>query len=112
MNAVHVVALVAHLIGLVLGLGGATMTDVLFVTCIRQRRADETLTLVMTTAARVVVVGYTVLVASGVLLVVSGSPTSQRFWSKMIVVGVFTCAAAACTTSSVMFSVIGASACE
>ncbi|MEO5901791.1 MAG: hypothetical protein ABIR68_16915 [Ilumatobacteraceae bacterium] len=88
MNAVHVVALVLHLIGLVLGLGGATMTDVLFVTCIRQRRADETLTLVMSTAARVVVVGYSTLVGSGVLLVISGSPTSPRFWAKMIVVAV------------------------
>jgi len=88
MNAVHVVALVLHLIGLVLGLGGATMTDVLFVTCTRQRRADETLTLVMTTAARVVVVGYSILIGSGLLLVVSGSPTSPRFWAKMIVVAV------------------------
>jgi hypothetical protein len=88
MNAIHVVALVAHLVGLVLGLGGATMTDVLFVTCIRQRRADETLTLVMTTAARVVVIGYSVMVVSGTLLVLSGSPTSPRFWSKMIVVAV------------------------
>lgn len=88
MTAVHVVALVLHLIGLVLGLGGATMTDVLFVTCIRQRRADETLTLVMTTAARVVVGGYAILVGSGVLLVVAGSPTSPRFWAKMIVVAV------------------------
>ena len=88
MKLVHVAALVLHLIGLVLGLGAATMTDLLFVTCVRRRRVGDTLSVVMEITSRVVLAGYGLLVVSGVVLITTGSHPSQRFWAKMLVVAV------------------------
>ncbi|MEO5900200.1 MAG: hypothetical protein ABIR68_08715 [Ilumatobacteraceae bacterium] len=88
MKTLHLVALVLHLIGLVLGLGAATMTDLLFITCVRSRRVGDTLTVVMEVASRIVLAGYGILVVSGVVLITTGTHTSQRFWGKMLVVAV------------------------
>jgi hypothetical protein len=88
MNHIHVSALVLHLVALVLGLGGATMTDLLFVTCVRSRSVGDTLGVVMETASRVVLTGYVLLIVTGIALVASGTHPSERFWAKMAVVAV------------------------
>src|SRR4051794_6116500 len=88
MKPIHVSALVLHLAALVFGLGGASMTDLLFVTCVRKRSVGDTLGVVMETASRVVLTGYALLIVSGIALVASGTHPSERFWAKMAVVAV------------------------
>lgn len=88
MKNTHTVSLVLHLIGLILGFGGAILTDVLFIKCVRSSRAGHTLLLVMKTASSLVIVGYLLLVASGGALLASGSHVSNKFWAKMVVVAV------------------------
>lgn len=85
---VHTIALVVHLIGLVFGLGGATVTDLIFVKGVRQRHVGHTLLMVMEAASKVVLAGYAMLVVSGVALITTGTPTTPRFWAKMVVVAV------------------------
>lgn len=85
-KTVHTVALIGHLVGLVLGFGGAVLTDIIFIKCVRASRVGRTLLLVMKTASNLVIVGYLLLVASGIALVSSGSTISPKFWAKMVVV--------------------------
>jgi hypothetical protein len=88
MKSAHTIALIFHLIGLVFGIGGATVTDLIFVTGVRKRHVGRTLQVVMEAASRVVVAGFAILVASGVVLITTGTDPSPRFWAKMVVVAV------------------------
>jgi hypothetical protein len=88
MKAAHTIALIFHLIGLVFGIGGATVTDLIFVTGVRKRHVGHTLQVVMEAASRVVLAGYAILVASGVVLITTGTHPTPRFWAKMIIVAV------------------------
>jgi hypothetical protein len=85
---VHTIALIVHLIGLVFGLGGATVTDLIFVKGVRQRHVGHTLLMVMEAASKVVLAGYAMLVVSGVALITTGTHTTPRFWAKMVVVAI------------------------
>lgn len=87
-HILHNVSYVAHLVGLVIGLGGATLTDALFVTCVRKRRTGHTMLVVIRRASELVLAGYALLLLSGFGLLLTGSHTSSRFWAKMIVVAV------------------------
>ncbi|MEY2445582.1 MAG: hypothetical protein QOE00_2162 [Ilumatobacteraceae bacterium] len=87
-HGAHTVALIFHLIGLVFGVGGATVTDLIFVTGVRKRHVGHTLQVVMEAASKVVVAGYGVLVVSGVVLITTGTHATPRFWAKMVVVAV------------------------
>lgn len=82
----HMSFLVMHLVALVFGLGGATLTDVLFVACVRARRAGRTLTVIIKTAANIVVVGYVALLVSGIGLLSTGSHVTSRVSAKLIIV--------------------------
>lgn len=84
----HTIVLVAHLVGLALGAGGATLTDVIFVTSVRKGRVGHTLESIMETSSSVVLGGYLLLLVSGGGLFLTGSSTSPRFWAKMVMVGV------------------------
>jgi hypothetical protein len=88
MKTVHTLALIAHMFGLVLGVGSAALTDFLFVKCVRAGHVGRTLLVVIRAASNMVIIGYLALVASGIALLASGSPTSSRFWAKMFVVAV------------------------
>lgn len=88
MHDLHLVALVFHLIAMVLGLGGATATDALFVAAVRARKVGKTLTFVMDTLSKLVVAGFLLLVVSGVGLILTGTDPTPRFWAKMLVVAI------------------------
>lgn len=85
-SLVHTVSLIGHLLGLVLGLGGAALTDFIFVLCVRAQRVGRTLLLIMKWSASLVLVGYGLLVISGIGLLASGSHVSSKFYAKMFVV--------------------------
>lgn len=86
MKITHTIAIIFHLIGLILGFGGAVLTDAIFLRCVRNSRAGKTLLLVMKTASSLVIVGYTLLFFSGIALLISGSHVTNKFWAKMLVV--------------------------
>lgn len=89
-STLHVIALIGHLVGIAFGVGGSTVSDLVFVSCVRRRRTDHTLQVVMHVAGRCVMVGLGLLIASGFALVATGTHPSQRFWAKMVVVAVIT----------------------
>lgn len=82
----HHVFLIGHLVGLVVGFGGATCTDLLFIRMVRARRAGRTMLVVLRTASETVLTGYLLLAVSGVGLLLTGSPVSARWAVKMGVV--------------------------
>lgn len=84
----HTIILVLHFIGLLLGAGGATITDIIFVTTVRKRHANHTLQTIMEVTSSVVLIGYLILLFSGVGLITTGSHPSDRFWAKMVMVGI------------------------
>lgn len=86
MSGIHTAALIVHLVGLTLGLGGAMLSDYVFVQCVRRRKVGSTMLLVVHAASNLVIVGFLLLVASGIALVATGSPTTHKFWAKMVVV--------------------------
>lgn len=88
LHDLHMLALVVHLIGMVVGLGGATATDALFVAAVRARHVGKTLRMVMDTLSTLVVTGYFLLIASGIGLILTGTHPTPRFWAKMVVVAV------------------------
>lgn len=86
MKVTHTISLIFHLVGLILGFGGAVVTDIIFLKCVRNSRAGRTLLLVMKTASSLVIIGYLMLVVSGIGLLVSGSTITNKFWAKMLIV--------------------------
>ncbi len=68
-STLHVIALIGHLVGIAFGVGGATVTDLVFVSCVRRRRTDHTLQVVMEVATRCVMVGLGLLIVSGFALI-------------------------------------------
>lgn len=86
MEVTHTIALIVHLVGLMLGFGGAVLTDIIFLKCVRNSRAGRTLMLVMKTASSLVIVGYLMLLVSGIVLLSTGSEVTNKFYAKMIVV--------------------------
>lgn len=87
-HALHLGFLVLHLVGLVFGVGGATLTDLVFVNAVRKKFVSKTVIRVMDHMSQAVIAGFFLLVASGVGLLFTGTDTSPRFWAKMIVVAV------------------------
>lgn len=83
--------LIGHIIGLAMGAGGATMSDILFLTSI----TDDVLTAVelrlLKRASVVVIVGLLLLYVTGIgFLFVREEGVGQRFWAKMTIVGILT----------------------
>lgn len=84
----HHVLLVAHLVGLVVGFGGATCADLLFIRMVRARRTGRTMLLVLRSASNTVLTGYTLLAVSGVGLLFTGSHLTSRVVVKLAVVAI------------------------
>ncbi len=90
MDLLHTFLLIGHIIGVALGAGGATMSDVLFVTSIIDNRLDQSELRLLKIASKVVVVGLLLLTVTGIGFLLTGSPTSARFWAKMTIVTIAT----------------------
>ena len=80
--------LIAHLIGIVIGVGGATIGDLIVLHSISDNRFDLSEFRIFKLISSIVIVGLLLLVGSGVGLILTGAPTSPRFWAKMTVIGV------------------------
>jgi hypothetical protein len=85
-STLHTLALISHIVGVAFGVGGATATDMVFVRCLRLRRIDQTLATVLELASKLVTAGLVLLTVSGIVLIRTGTHTSERFWAKMVVV--------------------------
>jgi hypothetical protein len=85
-STLHTLALVGHIVGVAFGVGGATATDMVFVRCLRLRHIDKTLATVLELASKLVTAGLVLLTVSGIVLIRTGTHTSERFWAKMVVV--------------------------
>lgn len=77
-----------HLLGLLLGLGGATTADLVVVRALRRRRMTAGTLAVVQRASRLIWVGMAMLAGSGLVFVATGSPATARFWTKLLVVAV------------------------
>jgi len=87
------VFLIAHLIGLAFGVGGALISDLLFMKSMRDGRIDTTEMNFLVLGSNCVTFGLLLMIASGIGLF-SLNPeaylVSQKFLAKMTVVGVLT----------------------
>ena len=86
MSLLHTFLLIGHVIGVALGAGGAPMSDVLFVSSIADNRSDKSELRLLKIASKVVVAGLILLTITGMGFLLTGSPTSPRFWAKMTIV--------------------------
>ncbi len=75
-----------HLFGLVMGVGAATTTDVMFARALRRRDVTPRLLRTVERASRAVWTGMALLVASGFGFLALGSPATARFWTKLLIV--------------------------
>lgn len=83
--------LIFHILGIVLGLGMATMSDFFFFKFLKDRRISEKEEKVLKTFSKIIWAGLTVLILSGVgLYLPHGNDLlkSPKFLAKMVVVGV------------------------
>ena len=82
--------LIGHIIGVAMGAGGATMSDTLFLTSIRDNYIDESECKLLKVASKIVVLGLILLCITGAGFFLVGSTPSQRFWAKMTIVAIAT----------------------
>lgn len=83
--------LIGHMIGLAMGAGGATMSDILFLTSITDHMLDASELRLLKRASLVVIVGLLLLYATGIgFLFVREEGVGERFWAKMTIVGILT----------------------
>ncbi len=83
--------LIGHIIGLAMGAGGATMSDILFLTSITDNVLDASELRLLKRASVVVIIGLLLLYATGIgFLFVREEGVGQRFWAKMTIVGILT----------------------
>lgn len=88
MLTINLLLLIAHVIGVALGAGGATMSDILFLTSVADRQIDRSELKLLKIASKVVVAGLVLLTITGIGFLLTGSLTSPRFWAKMTIVTV------------------------
>lgn len=86
MITLHTILLIGHIIGVALGVGGATMSDVLFLTSISDRRFDKSELRLLKIASKVVTGGLVLLAITGIGFFFVGTETSPRFWAKFTIV--------------------------
>lgn len=86
MLTANLILLIGHVIAVALGAGGATMSDILFLTSVADRRIDRSELKLLRIASKVVVIGLVLLTLTGIGFLLTGSPTSPRFWAKMTIV--------------------------
>ena len=80
-----------HLVGIVLGFGGALMADIFFFRFLKDRKITEEEVRTLRVFSRIIWVGLAIIVFSGLLLFLSSMEfylNSAKFLTKMAVVGV------------------------
>lgn len=80
------ILLTGHLIGIALGVGGATMSDVLFFMSASDNKIDCSELKLLKIASKVVTLGLFLLCVSGIGFIIIGNETSPRFFAKMSVI--------------------------
>lgn len=91
MDTMRPVILIIHLVGIALGLGGATFTDVFFFKFLRDLKISRDEAAILRTISQVIWFGLAVLILSGIGLYlgdVAGYNQSSKFLMKMVVVAV------------------------
>lgn len=86
--SLKIILLIGHLIGMALGAGGATLSDVLFLTSVRDNLIDRSELRLLKAAARVVIAGLALLTVTGIGFFFTDSQPSERFWAKLTIVGI------------------------
>jgi hypothetical protein len=84
----HQVVLIAHLLGLAFGMGGAVTIDAILLIAALRRRVTPELVEVIHVASGMVAAAMIVLAVSGAAFFLTGSQPSPKFWAKMVIVGV------------------------
>jgi len=86
---IHTVYIIVHLIGVALGAGGAVMSDLMFFMAIKDRKISRTEMSFLELGSKMVWVGLSVLILSGVTLFLEDPSRyleSSKFVTKMIIV--------------------------
>ena len=84
----HLIILILHVIGVAVGAGGATMSDVLFLTSIADNKIDHSELKLLKIASYMVVIGLVLLTVTGLSFFLVGAAESPRFWAKMSIVSI------------------------
>lgn len=86
--SLKIILLIGHLIGVALGAGGATLSDLLFLSSVRDNLIDRSELRLLRVAARVVIAGLALLTVTGVGFFFTDSQPSDRFWAKLTIVAI------------------------
>ena len=82
----HTILLIGHIIGVALGAGGATTSDFLFLSVLRNGRIEKAEFRLLKVASGIVIAGLMLLTATGVGLVILNGSVGHRFFAKMTIV--------------------------
>lgn len=86
----HTILLIGHIIGVALGAGGATTSDFLFLSVLRNGRIEKAEFRLLKVASGIVIGGLILLIATGIGLVILNGTVSHRFFAKMTIVFIAT----------------------
>ena len=82
----HTILLIGHIVGVALGAGGATTSDFLFLSVLRNGRIERAEFRLLKVASGIVIGGLMLLTATGMGLVILNGTVSHRFFAKMAIV--------------------------
>jgi hypothetical protein len=82
----HTILLIGHIIGVALGAGGATTSDFLFLSILRNGRIEKSEFNLLKVASGIVISGLMLLTATGLGLIILNGSVSHRFFAKMTIV--------------------------
>lgn len=82
----HTILLIGHVMGVALGAGGATTSDFLFLTILRNGRIHQTEYRLLKTASAIVIAGLMLLTATGIGLIILSGSVTHRFFAKITIV--------------------------
>ncbi len=80
------ILLIGHVMGVALGAGGATTSDFLFLTILRNGRIHQTEYRLLKVASGIVIAGLMLLTATGIGLIILSGSFTHRFFAKMSIV--------------------------
>lgn len=82
---------IGHLMGVALGAGGATMSDILFLMSISDNKLDRSEVKLLKKVSKIVITGLILLYITGIGFVITEEMLTPRFFAKMTVVLIATC---------------------
>lgn len=82
----HTILLISHIVGVALGAGGATTSDFLFLSILRNGRIEKAEYRLLKVASGIVIGGLMLLIATGMGLIILSGNVSHRFFAKMTIV--------------------------